>query len=273
MPEAPDLEVIKDFLNQRVKGAVVSSVRVLRPTVLRSLMGDFATDVAGREVGEFRRRGKFLLMELTEDRLLVVNPMLTGAFQLCQPSSTTYKRTCFVLSLSSGQELRYLDDRQMGKAYYTTGRQLYQVPGFEEQGPDVLHGISFDEFQHLLRPFRGEIKGVLTRGRVIAGIGNAYADEILFAAGLSPFRKVRSLGEDEVRCLYNKCSKVVTSAIEVLRGRMGEDIHIKVRDFLQVHNKGGSPCPRCGHSVSQLTANQRITSYCRHCQPGMLIRN
>ena len=273
MPEAPDLEVIKDFLNQRVKGAVVSSARVLRPTVLRSLMGDFTVDVAGREVGEFRRSGKFLLMELSEGRLLVVNPMLTGAFQLCKPSSTIYKRTCFILSLSNDQELRYLDDRQMGKVYYTTGQQLYQVPGFKEQGPDVLHGISFDEFQRLSRPFHGEIKGVLTRGRVIAGIGNAYADEILFAAGISPFRKLRSLGEDELRCLYKKCFTVVTDAIQVLRERMGEEIHIKIRDFLQVHNKGGSPCPRCGHSISQLTANQRITSYCRHCQPGMLVRN
>ena len=128
MPEAPDLEVIKDFLNQRVKGAVVSSARVLRPTVLRSLMGDFTVDVAGREVGEFRRSGKFLLMELSEDRLLVVNPMLTGAFQLCKPSSTIYKRTCFIPSLSNDQELRYLDDRQMGKVYYP------ELPDWREAG-------------------------------------------------------------------------------------------------------------------------------------------
>lgn len=273
MPEAPDLEVINDFLNQRAKGAVVSSARVVRPTVLRSLAGDFPSDVVGREVGEFSRRGKFLLMEFSGDRLLVVNPMLTGAFQLCKPTSTLYKRTCFILALSSGQELRYLDDRQMGKAYYITGQQLEQVPHFQEQGPDVLDGIPFDEFQRRLRPFQGEIKGVITRGRFIAGIGNAYADEVLFAAGISPFRKGRSLREEELLRLYQKCHDVVTDAIAVLQQRMGEDIHVKIRDFLQVHNKGGSPCPRCGHAISQLTANQRITSYCRHCQPGMLIRN
>ncbi len=273
MPEAPDLEVIKDFLNQQVRGERVASARVVRPTVLRSLAGDFTADVTGRVVKEFKRRGKFLIMELSGDCLLATNPMLTGAFQLCKPASTVYKRTCFILSLSNDQELRYLDDKQMGRVYYIAGAQVDQVPGFQEQGPDVLDGISLDEFRSRLRPFRGEIKGILTRGRFIAGIGNAYADESLFAAGVSPFRKVRSLQEGELRRLYEKCHHVVTDAMGVLRQRMGADIHVKIRDFLKVHNKGGSPCPHCSRLISQLTANQRITSYCRHCQPEMLLKN
>ena len=73
--------------------------------------------------------------------------------------------------------------------------------------------------------------------------------------------------------LYVQCPKVVTEAMDVLRSRMGDDIHVKIRDFLKVHNKGVQPCPKCGNSISQLTANQRITSYCRSCQPGMLIKN
>ena len=81
MPEAPDLEIIKDFLNQRAKGESITSARIVRPAVLRSLAGDFTSDVVGRGVKEVRRRGKFLLLELSGDRLLVANPMLTGAFQ------------------------------------------------------------------------------------------------------------------------------------------------------------------------------------------------
>ena len=73
--------------------------------------------------------------------------------------------------------------------------------------------------------------------------------------------------------LYKKSKEVVEDAIPVLRERMGENIHVKVRDILKVHNKGGEPCPRCGNNISQITANQRITSYCRKCQPGMLLRN
>ena len=273
MPEAPDLEVIKEFLNERARGLKVQSATVVRHVVLRSLVGDLTSDIGGRTLEEFRRRGKFLLSQLSGDRLLVVNPMLTGALQYCAPSERVYKRTCFILSISNGQELRYLDDRQMGMVYYISGDQLSQVPRFSEQGPDVLDPLSFEEFQQELRPFHGEIKGILTRGRFIAGIGNAYADEILFAAGLYPFRKRISLTREELRRLYEKSRQVVEEAIVVLRRRMGDDIHIKMRDFLQVHNKGGALCPRCGNFITQINANQRITSYCRHCQPGLLIKN
>ena len=273
MPEAPDLEVIKEFLNNRVKDRTVHSANVLRPTVLRSLAGDFPVDIAGRTLGPTQRRGKFLLIELSGDRRLVINPMLTGALQYCASSERVLKNTCVALDLGESQELRYLDDRQMGKVYYLREEQIPQVPRLMDQGPDVLEGITFEEFQARLKPFRGEVKGVLTRGAFISGIGNAYADEILFSSGISPFVKTKALSQDDLRRLYEQCPRVVEKAIGVLRQRMGETIHVKIRDFLQVHRKGGQPCPHCGGNISQLTANQRITSYCRKCQPGMLIRN
>lgn len=273
MPEAPDLEVIKDYLNHRTAGLVVCSAKVLRPTVMRSLAGDFPTDVQGRTLDEFRRQGKFLLAQLSGDRLLVVNPMLTGAFQYCGSSERLYKRTCFILSLSNDRELRYLDDRQMGIAYYVDDESLSQVPRLGEQGPDVLDPGSFEEFQERLRPYHGEIKGILTRGRVLAGIGNAYADEILFAAGIYPFRKKKALTQEETRRLFEMSREVVQEAIPVLRKRLGDNIHVKIRDFLKVHNKGGQACPRCGNTITQVNANQRITSYCRRCQPGLLLKN
>ena len=143
----------------------------------------------------------------------------------------------------------------------------------DDQGADVLSGLSLEEFRSRLTRFHGEIKGVLTRGAFISGIGNAYSDEILFAAGLSPFRKTRSLGDQELELLHEQCRAVVLEAMDVLRDRMGDDIHVKIRDFLKVHRKGGQPCPNCGGNITQINANQRITSYCRHCQPGMLIKN
>lgn len=273
MPEAPDLEIIKDYLNQRVQGLPVESATVLRPTVLRSFTGNLVEDIPGRGLGEIYRRGKFLLLPLSEARCMVINPMLTGAIQLCRSDLRVLKKTCLVLDLPDDQQLRYLDDRQMGKVYYLAEDQMAQVPNLAEQGPDVLDGITFEEFKGRLKRFHGEIKGVLTRGAFVSGIGNAYSDEILFAAGLSPFRKTRSLAQTELETLYAQCPKVVTDAMKVLRERMGDDIHVKIRDFLKVHNKGGQPCPNCGGAITQLTANQRITSYCRKCQPGMLIKN
>ena len=273
MPEAPDLEVVREFLAERILGVEVASASVIKPSVLRSMAGDLGEDIPGRTFTDVQRRGKFLLMGLSGERLLVINPMLTGVLQYCPPSERMSKRTCFLCALGNGMELRYQDARQMGGVYYVTEAQLGDVPRLGEQGPDVLDDFSFEEFQQRLRRFHGEIKGVLTRGRVIAGIGNAYADEVLFAAKIYPFRKRKALGPKELRALYEKSREVVESAIPVLRERMGEDIHVKVRDFLKVHNKGGEPCPDCGKAISQVSANRRITSYCRGCQPGMLIRN
>lgn len=273
MPEAPDLEVIKDYLNEHVQGRSIESAKVLRPTVLRPLAGDFAADIPGRALGPFAREGKFLLNRLSGDRWLVINPMLTGAIQHCQPKARLWKRTSFVLELDDGREIRYLDDRQMGMVYYVNGEQLEDINRLENQGVDVLAGMTLQEFKAGLKKFRGEVKGVLTRGSLISGIGNAYSDEILFAAGISPFRKVGTLNEEELACLHQQSRAVVEEAIAVLRERMGDNIHVKIRDFLKVHGKGGQPCPRCGGNISQLNANQRLTNFCRRCQPGMLIRN
>ena len=273
MPEAPDLEVIKDFLNQRVRGDSIEAAQVVRPTVLRSLTGVFSEDIPGHHIVQLDRKGKLLLMELSDGRWLAINPMLTGALQYCTNQDKLLKKTCFVLHLPQGRELRYLDDRQMGRVYYTNEEQLSKVPRLFDQGPDVLDSISHEEFQERLRKFHGEIKGVLTRGAFISGIGNAYSDEILFAAGIYPFRKSRTLNQQEIQRLHDHSKTVVMEAIAVLEERMGDNIHIKIRDFLKVHNKGGQPCPSCGNNITQLTANQRITSYCRRCQPGMLLKN
>ena len=110
------------------------------------------------------------------------------------------------------------------------------------------------------------------RASFLAGIGNAYADEILWAARLHPFRKRTSLGPEEVERLYQAVGSSLREATEQVRREMGEAIHLKPRDFFAVHMRAGEPCPRCGTPVSAITANQRITNFCRTCQPGGLIR-
>ena len=273
MPEAPELEVVKGFLTDRAVGANVESARVIKPSVLRSMAGDFEDDILGRGIEDVRRTGKFLTLSLSGDRLLVVNPMLTGGFQWSDPSDRVFKRTCFALTLSNGRELRYIDDRQMGRVYYVTPDQLGEIPQYGDMGPDVLdEPLSLGEFKERLRPFRGEIKGIITRGRVISGIGNAYVDEILWDAEIYPFRKKRDLSDDDLQRILDSSARVIREAVGQVREAMGEDIHRKRRDFLKVHNRGGEPCPICGTTISQITANQRITSYCRTCQPGLLLR-
>ncbi|MFQ5859958.1 MAG: Fpg/Nei family DNA glycosylase [Dehalococcoidia bacterium] len=274
MPEAPDLQVVKEVLQRRLVGQRVTAAQVLNAIVLRSLaVQDFPVDIVRRELTAVQRKGKFLLLELSAKRSLVINPMLTGALRVCPPGERLLKQVALILSLDSGEQLRYLDETQMGKVFYVTPEQLGAIPGLAQLGPDVLdEPISFEEYCARLRRFHGEIKGILTRGGLVSGIGNAYADEILFDARLYPFRKRRTLSREEMSRLYDATYRVPQEAVQVLRERMGEETHLKVRDFLQAHNKGTQPCPRCGGHLTTIGANQRITTYCRRCQPGMLLQ-
>jgi formamidopyrimidine-DNA glycosylase len=154
---------------------------------------------------------------------------------------------------------------------------LETIPGWTETGPEPFD-LRLDEFRHRLKPHRGEIKGVLTRGKAVAGIGNAYADEICFAAQIHPYRKRTTLSEEEIARLYEAMQSVLTDAIATLRERIGTGTGKsfafpgEIRDFLAVHGKGGDPCPVCGSVISEIKARHRLTNFCRTCQPGGLLQ-
>jgi formamidopyrimidine-DNA glycosylase len=271
MPELPDLEVVKDYLRGVLPGQRIDVVEVLRPLVVRSLISeDFLAVLEGGHFSEVERRGKFLLLHLQSGEKLVINPMLAGRLQYCTPDLRRLAKTILVLYLSGGMDLRYVDPKAMGKVYLT--RDVNLVPGFARQGPDALDPeLTLELFRDRLRKRRGEIKGLLTNQAVVAGIGNAYADEILFEAGLYPFRKRPSLSAEETERLYEAMRGVLSQSLDTVRDRLGDDIDVKIRDFLRVHGQGGSPCPRCGASISEIRARGRLTNFCRHCQPGKMI--
>jgi formamidopyrimidine-DNA glycosylase len=275
MPEAPDLQVVVEFLAPRLTGHTVVSAIEVKPLIVRNLVGSpLSSDAPGRTVDRVWRHGKLLFVDLSRDRVLVVNPMLAGGLRYCPAGERVGASTFVRIGFDDGNELRYFDTKRMGMVYYSTAEQTRGVPRVDDQGPDVLdERLTLTEFKERLRPFRGEIKGVLTRGGVVSGVGNAYADEILFDARIFPFKKRTALSTEEVARLHGSTYAVPRRALGILRGRVGADIHVKVREFLAVHGKGGSPCPRCGHRISAITANQRETNFCRQCQPGLLLRN
>ena len=268
MPELPDLEAIKSVLEERVLGLRIQDVEVGNAIPIRRPgASEFASSLKGNAFTRVERRGKFLLMGAASGHVLAVNPMLTGRFQYCPPSEKRRAKTCFVLQLEDGQQLRYFDSRVMGKVYLVPQRDLDSIPGFEVMGPEALDDdLSLEEFRARLRRHPGIVKNIFLNSRFIAGIGNAYADEILFRASIYPYRKRPSLTPEETARLREAVSQVLGEAKVTVGERMGEEIHLKTRDFLQVHGKGGQPCPRCGHSISQITANQRLTNFCRGCQ-------
>jgi formamidopyrimidine-DNA glycosylase len=276
MPELPELEVVRDVLIRRVVGTTITSVNVLPPggaIVVRDLMNaGFTEMLTGSTIKSIARRGKFLIVALDRNNTsfnLVINPKLSGRLQLAKPGDKRMPKTHIEMVLSNGDALRYVDQKVMGQVYLV--HDTTELPDFTGMGPEASE-ISRDEFQERLKKFRGEIKGILTRGEFVAGIGNAYADEILWAAFLHPYRKRTQLTTEEIDQLYDAMQSTLRNAIEKVRTEMGEQIHLKPRDFLAVHMKSGEPCPRCGTPISLVGANQRITNFCRTCQPGGLIR-
>jgi formamidopyrimidine-DNA glycosylase len=270
MPELPDLEIMREVLAPRLSGQTVTGVEVVRPLVVRDLTGrGFAETLTGQTLADVWRRGKVLLFPTRSDLTLAVNCKLAGRLQYALPDERRLTKTHVVLHLSNGQALRYSDRRTMGQIYLTT--DLEAIPGWTEMGPEPFD-MTVEEFQERLKLFRGEIKGVLTRGRAVSGIGNAYADEICFAARVHPYRKRTSLTDEEIVRLYGAMQSVLREAIATLRERVGTEIHREVRDFLAVHGKGGAPCPVCGGPIAEITARGRLTNFCRTCQPGGLLR-
>ncbi len=270
MPELPDLEIIREILAPELTGQTITAVQVVRPLVVRDLtLRGFDHTLTGQTFASVQRRGKILLFPLQSGLTLAVNCKLAGRLQYTLPTERRLNKTHVVLQLSNGQELRYSDRRTMGQIYLSAS--LNAIPGWAEMGPEPFD-LTLEDFQERLRPYRGEIKGVLTRGRLTAGIGNAYSDEICFAARLHPFHKRTSLSGEETIRLYEAMQTVLRQAIATLRERVGTDIHREIRDFLAVHGKGGGPCPVCGGTIAEIKAQGRMTNFCRACQPGGLIQ-
>jgi formamidopyrimidine-DNA glycosylase len=268
MPEIPDLEAISGFLNRHLPGVRIERAQALIPVVFRVPRTEFESTLGGNVFGQTTRWGKFLLLDLESGHKLVVNAMLTGRFQYVGPEEKRRAKTCMVLALSDGQELRYSDERLMGKVYLVPAEDLGQVPQFAEMGPDALDkDLTEEVFAQRLRRHNGMIKSILTNHKFVAGIGNAYADEILWVAGLHPYRKRPTLSEDDVHRLYEAIRSVLEWAIAIVAERMKDGlVYGEVRDHLRVHRRGGQPCPVCGTRISEITAGQRITNFCRNCQ-------
>jgi formamidopyrimidine-DNA glycosylase len=272
MPEIPDLEAIVPYLRRHIVGATVTDVSLPISWMLRTATPDPADRViTGETIQAVDRRGKHVLFTL-QRASLVINPMLVGRFYLQDPEAKPPRQTVIDLRLSTGKALRYADERQMGRLYLVPDQDYSKIPGFLEQGPEPLaDDFTFERFQERLKGRYGEIKGLLTNAKIIAGIGNAYVDEILFEAGVYPFRKKKDLSADELRRVYDAIRTVLSRASAIVAERMGDQIHLKIRDFLAVHGKGDQPCPRCGQRIATIGGRERATNFCRKCQPGMMM--
>ena len=290
VPELPDLTVVAEAFHAALAGRPIEHAEATAPLAVRGTPAELEA-LAGQAVRSIHRRGKFLLVELERDGI-IFNPMLTGRFQLAPPTAKRPTKTALVVRFApragpppdaaswtrgaawlpdAGDpvEVRYRDPTQMGKVYLLPAGVERPVPGLGEGeiGPDADDpDLTLDDWRVRIRRHPGELKNLLRNQVFVAGIGNAYSDEICHAARILPLRKRSTLAPEEVDELYRATRSTLASAIEVLRERVPPTFETQVRDFLAVHLKGGQPCPRCGTRISEVKPGGFVTSYCRGCQ-------
>jgi formamidopyrimidine-DNA glycosylase len=270
VPELPDLTVVAEELERRVTGRTIVDAAAPTPILVRATPSELA-DLAGDTIGSPSRRGKFLLLPFLRDgtphRVLAANPMLAGRFWIVPPSERVRARTGLRLQLDGPEELRYVDREMLGKLYLVPPDGHSAIPGWDEMGPDADDPeLTLEAFRQRIRRHPGELKPLLRNSRFIAGIGNAYSDEILWEARLAPFRRRSTLSDEEIQRLYDAMRAVLADAVERIRVSVPPAIETQDRSFLKVHLRGGEACPRCGRELRQI-GGREATTFCRTCQP------
>lgn len=269
MPERPDLEYVVPLLDQELRGRSVRGLDVRKPVVLRVALDGAPGDlVAGLTFQRVQRRAHFVVFRFAEADapLLVVSPMLAGRFELALPGARARKDLALTFALSDGRELRYRDDVQMGKVYVVGSEAA--IPGFGSVGVDVLDPRRFtrEAFRALAKKRRDQAKVFLMDKSALDALGNAYADEVLWEAGVHPKALVRSLPDERLDALHDAIVRVLTDARDTIAQR-APPLDTKVRDFLNVRGRSGQPCPRCGTKIRDAGVRGHDAQFCPGCQP------
>ena len=271
MPELPDLLHVVSRLRERLTGREAVAERVREPVILRFTVKGNLSLLLGRRLLEVFRKSHFVVFRF-EGLDLAVNPMLAGRFRFAEVAEKDEAALGFALGFSDHRggdaalELRYVDDKTMGKAYLIASDDWKAIPGMQTGGLDTLsREFTAERFSSLLRRRRDQVRVFLLDKKALDSVGNAYADEILFEAGIHPKTFCRSLGRDDALRLHGAIAKVMQEAAAEVAAR-DEPIEVKVRDFLKVRRK--EVCPRCGSKIRTAGVRGMDAYFCPHCQPA-----
>ncbi len=269
MPELPEVEALAAYLRERAAGQAVQRVEVAAISALKTF--DPPVDaLAGTVLSGAGRHGKFLDIDMG-DLHLVVHLARAGwlhyrdSFASALPLRPGKGPIAVRVRLGDGSGFDLTEAGTQKKLAAYLVRDPVEVPGIARLGPDAL-AVSRAEFGERIAARRGQVKGVLTEQDVLAGIGNAYSDEILHAAKLSPFALTHRLPPDALDRLYQAVHDVLTDAVARSVGQKAATLKSEKRSGLAVHNRTGLPCPVCGQTIQQVSFADSSLQYCPGCQ-------
>ncbi|MGB7761952.1 MAG: DNA-formamidopyrimidine glycosylase family protein [Bryobacteraceae bacterium] len=269
MPELPDVEVYVEALRDRVAGHALERVLVRNPFLLRSTTPPLEL-AEGRQVREVRRLGKRIAFGLEGELWLVLHLMIAGRLHWRNSAPKTVPRNVLALFQFSSGVLSLTEAGSQRRAALHVAAGEEGLAGLDAGGIDAL-GAAETAFAATLRSANHTLKRALTDPHLFSGIGNAYSDEILHRAGLSPVALTLKLTDAETRRLHQATASVLTEWTDRLRAEAGGRFPEKVtafREGMAVHGRYGQPCPDCGAKIQRIRYRANETNYCPQCQTG-----
>jgi formamidopyrimidine-DNA glycosylase len=269
MPELPDITVYVETLEHRILGSRLVRLRLNDPFLLRTAVPPIASAEGRRTVG-VRRMGKRIVIGLEDDLHLVIHLMVAGRLKwLAIDARPPGKSALAIFEFDSGiLVLTEADTRRRASLHFVSGESAVQA--LHAGGTEIFE-LDFASFGARLKSENHTLKRALTDPKIFSGIGNAYSDEILHRARLSPFAMTAKLSEDEVARLHDAACSTLREWTERLRLQSADRFPEKVtafRDGMAVHGRFGRPCPVCGSPVQRIVYASNETNYCARCQTG-----
>jgi len=272
MPEMPEVETIRLELQKELKGKRIVQVEVVRDRPLvNSSAEKFSKSVEGSTVTEVKRRSKIIVVNLSTGQTMLIHLKMTGRLLYKLIDSPVDKHTHIVFKLDGGHELQFRDVRKFGYIKLVSGSGLSEIKELAELGPEATE-LSLAEFERLLTSKRkGKIKPILMDQNFLSGLGNVYADEVLFYAGVLPIRDVSALSAKEISLIYEGIQKILPAAVK----HRGSSVNSYVDIFenpgeyvprLKVYGREGQPCFQCSGFVERTKIGGRSAYFCPKCQ-------
>ncbi|AEF93896.1 Formamidopyrimidine-DNA glycosylase [Desulfotomaculum nigrificans CO-1-SRB] len=274
MPELPEVETVVRSLEKHLAGLTITAVDVFMPKVIRSPKPEvFAERIVGKQLQKkLGRRGKYLLLHLSDGLTLVVHLRMTGRLVYCDAEAPVEKHTHVIFHLDNGKQLRFTDQRQFGRMQLVPTSEVNELSGIKDLGPEPLdESFTRDFLKKEIRRRRTRIKPLLLDQCFIAGLGNIYADEALFRARVHPERIASDLSPREIARLHKAIVEVIAGGIKH-RGTTfrdyvdGEGRAGSYQQHLKVYNRENLPCPHCGKPIARIKVAGRSSYYCPCCQ-------
>ncbi|MBM4467168.1 MAG: bifunctional DNA-formamidopyrimidine glycosylase/DNA-(apurinic or apyrimidinic site) lyase [Chloroflexi bacterium] len=273
MPELPEVETIAQGLREPLVGRQFTGVHVgWADLIARPAVEELKRRLVGQRILDVQRRGKYLVFALSSGASLIVHLRMTGRLLIKNSGAELDKHDHLILVLDDGRELRFNEMRKLGRVYLVDDED--EIVG--DLGPEPLDDdFTAADFAALLSTRRGMIKPLLLNQRFMAGVGNIYADEALFAARIHPERRADTLTAEEIERLYHAIRQVLRQGIENrgttltayrdVEGREGVN-----QEYLQVSRRTDEPCLRCGTPIERTVVGGRGTYFCPKCQKPAL---